>query len=104
MNDKTPKYAVVSSAPDDDFVTFMAKLAARKEETPDMAVVAVLLPLDLDTPVRVLHHNAAWQDMGMAAQYLNMCFLRDGLSGVTGGDPIGQDDDYDEEENTDAED
>ena len=44
MENKTPKYAVVSSAPDDDFVTFMSKLAARKEETPEMAAVAVLLP------------------------------------------------------------
>ena len=43
MENKTPKYAVVSSAPNDDFVTFMSKLAARKEETPEMAAVAVLL-------------------------------------------------------------
>ncbi len=104
MENKTPKYAVVSSAPDDDFVTFMSKLAARKEETPEMAAVAVLLPLDPDSPVRVLHHNATRQDIGMAAQYLNLCFLRDGLAGVTGGCLDAQDIDDDEEETTNAED
>ena len=104
MENKTPKYAVVSSAPDDDFVTFMSKLAARKEETPEMAAVAVLLPLDPDSPVRVLHHNTTWRGIGMAAQYLNLCFLRDGLAGVTGGCLDAQDIDDDEEETTDAED
>lgn len=103
MENKTPKYAVVSSAPD-DFVTFMSKLAARKEETPEMAAVAVLLPLDPDSPVRVLHHNTTWQDIGTAAQYLNLCFLRDGLAGVTGGGLDAQDINDDEEETTDAED
>lgn len=97
MENKTPKYAVVSSAPDDDFVTFMSKLAARKEETPKMAVVAVMLPLDPDAPVRVLHHNTAWQDIGMAAQYLNLCFLRDGLAGVAGHGLNAPDIDDDEE-------
>ena len=104
MENKTPKYAVVSSAPDDDFVTLMSRLAARKEETPEMAAVAVLLPLDPDSPVRVLHHNTTWQDIGTAAQYLNLCFLRDGLAGVTGGCLDAQDIDDDEEETTDAED
>ena len=104
MKNKTSKYAVVSSAPDDDFVTFLSELAARKEETPGMAAVAVLLPLDPDSPVRVLHHNTTWQDIGMAAQYLNLCFLRDGLAGVTGGCLDAQDIDDDEEETTDAED
>lgn len=104
MENKTPKYAVVSSAPDDDFVTFMSKLAARKEETPEMAAVAVLLPLDPDSPIRVLHHNTTWQDIGTAAQYLNLCFLRDGLASVTGGGLDAQDINDDEEETTDAED
>ena len=103
MENKTPKYGVVSSAPDDDFVTFMCKLAARKEETPEMAVVAVLLSLDPDAPVRVLHHNTSWQDVGMAAQYLNLCFLRDGLAGVTGGCLDAQDIDDDEEVTDDDE-
>lgn len=40
----------------------------------------------------------------MAAQYLNLCFLRDGLAGVTGGCLDAQDIDDDEEETTDAED
>ena len=104
MENKTPKYAVVSSAPNDDFVTFLSELAARKEETPEMAAVAVLLPLDPDSPVRVLHHNTTWQDIGTAAQYLNLCFLRDGLAGVTGGCLDTQDIDDDEEETTNAED
>ena len=102
MENRSPKYAVVSSAPDDDFVTFMSKLAARKEETPEMAAVAVLLPLDPDSPVRVLHHNTSRQDIGMAAQYLNLCFLRDSLAGVTGGGMDAQDIGDDEEE-TDGE-
>lgn len=101
MENKTPKYAVVSSTPDDDFAGFMARLAARKEETPEMAVVAVMLPLDPDAPVRVLHHNAAWQDMGTAAQYLNLCFLRDGLAGVAGGCLEAPDIDSSDEEDTD---
>lgn len=101
MENKTPKYAVVSSAPDDDFAGFMTKLAARKEETPEMAAVAVLLPLDPDAPVRVLHHNAAWQDMGTAAQYLNLCFLRDGLAGVAGSYLDAPDVDGGDEEDTD---
>lgn len=102
---KTPRYTVVSSAPGDDFVNFMCKLAARKEETPEMAAVAVLLPLDPDAPVRVLYHDTTWQDIGTAVQYLNLCFLRDGLSGVTGGSrDVQVIDDDDEEETTDAED
>lgn len=104
MENKTPKYAVVSSAPDDDFVTFMSELAARKEETPEMAAVAVLLPLDPDSPVRMLYHNTKWQDIGTAAQYLNLCFLRSGLANVTGGGLDARDTDDDEEETTDAED
>lgn len=97
MENRSPKYAVVSSAPDDDFVTFMSTLAARKEEMPEMAAVAVLLPLDPDAPVRVLHHNTTRQDIGMAAQYLNLCFLQDGLAGVTGNGLNAPDIDDDEE-------
>ena len=42
--------------------------------------------------------------MGTAAQNLDLCFLLDGLAGVTGGCLDAQDIDDDEEETTDAED
>lgn len=78
---KTPKYAVISSAPGDDFAEFLTTVSARKEEEPKSAVVVVLLPEDQSASARVLYHNAAWQDIGMAAQYLNLCFCQEGIDG-----------------------
>lgn len=95
---------MVSSAPDDDFAEFLTAVAARKEEEPKSAVVVVLLPEDQKAYARTLYHNATWQDIGNAAQYLNLCFLRSGLDNVTGDGLDAQDIDSDEEETTDAED
>lgn len=95
---KTPRYAVVSSAPGDDFAEFLTTVSARKEEEPKSAVVVVLLPEDQSASARVLYHNAGWQDIGMAAQYLNLCFYQEGIDGdrlVKPGE-VDEDADYDD--------
>lgn len=95
---KTPKYAVISSAPGDDFAEFLTTVAARKEEDPKSAVVVVLLPEDQSASARVLYHNAAWQDIGMAAQYLNLCFCQEGIDGnrLVKPEEVDEDADYDD--------
>ena len=94
---KTPKYAVISSAPGDDFAEFLTTVSARKEEEPKSAVVVVLLPEDQSASARVLYHNATWQDIGMAAQYLNLCFCQEGIDNhrLVQPEEVDEDADYD---------